>query len=78
MAAQTLTSTSNPTSTATTRLLTTSQAAAKLNVSEEFLSADRCTRRHGIVFCRLGRAVRYRESDLDRWIERNLVCGEVA
>lgn len=27
----------------------------------------------GIPFCRLGRAIRYRTSDVQRWIEANMV-----
>jgi excisionase family DNA binding protein len=60
------------------RLLTTPEAALKLRTSEQFLETDRCTRRHGIAFVKVGRKVLYRESDLDAYIERNLVGAEAA
>jgi excisionase family DNA binding protein len=44
---------------------TTKQAAEYLQVSEIFLSTDRCTRRYGIPFYRLGKRIRYNRRDLD-------------
>lgn len=58
-------------------LITTPAAAAVLGVSQQFLEQDRLTRRHGIPFVRVGRAIRYRQVDLDTWVERNIV-GEWA
>lgn len=55
-------------------LITTPHAAAALGVSEQFLEQDRLTRRHGIPFVRVGRAIRYRQVDLDAWVEKHLVC----
>lgn len=60
------------------RLLTTPEAAEKLRCSEQFLEGDRCTRRHAIPYVALGRKRLYRESDLDAYIERNLVGAEAA
>ena len=54
-------------------LLTTPKAAAALGVSEQFLEQDRLTRRHGVPFVRVGRAIRYRQADLDAWVERHAV-----
>lgn len=62
----------------TGRLLNTREAAAKLGVSEQFLAADRCTRRHGIPFVCIGRTRKYRDLDLDRFIASNLVGAEAA
>ncbi|MDR1397645.1 MAG: helix-turn-helix domain-containing protein [Desulfarculales bacterium] len=54
---------------ANNRWLTTAQAAEYLQCSESFLHQDRHTRLHGIPFSRLGRHVRYRQSDLDEFLE---------
>lgn len=53
-------------------LLTTFQAAAYLGVSKAFLERDRWAGAR-IPFIRIGsRAVRYRQNDLDRYIESQL------
>ncbi len=53
-------------------LITTEQAAGVLGVSLQFVEQDRTTRRHGIPFVRVGRAVRYRPADLLAWIENHV------
>lgn len=59
----------------TDRLLYEAHAADLLKVSVRTLQAWRC-KRVGPDFVRIGRAIRYRESDLTRWIEERLVrCG---
>lgn len=58
----------------TARLLTAKEAATKLSCSQQFLERDRATGRHGIPFVAFGsRSIRYREADLDRWVEKQLV-----
>ena len=48
---------------------TTKQAAARLTLSPNTLEVWRC-RGEGPRFLKLGRAVRYRDTDLDAYIER--------
>lgn len=64
------------------QMLTTKQAATVLNVSEAFLIRDRWEgKRSGngpkVPVCKIGRAVRYRESDLLRFIDENTVGGKL-
>lgn len=54
-------------------LLTTTQAAEYLNVSEGTLAVWRCTRTVNVPHVKIGRLVRYRKCDLDAYIEENLV-----
>ena len=54
-------------------LFDTERAAHFLGMSTQFVEQDRSTRRHGIPFVKLGRAVRYRRADLEAWVQRNLV-----
>ena len=58
----------------TTRLLRNDEAAKFLNLSEKTLNKDRCTREIGIPFVKLGRAVRYRVSDLEKFIAERVVA----
>ena len=53
----------------TSRWLTTSQAAAYLGCSKSTLEKDRVYRLLNIPFTRLGRAIRYDQQDLDRYLE---------
>lgn len=53
-------------------LLTQSKVAKILGTTEKFLEARRC-RGGGPNFIRVGRLVRYRRSDVDRWLESRLV-----
>lgn len=48
-------------------LLKTPDAAKRLGVSEAFLEKHRCSGT-GPAFVKLGRAVAYREVDLDQWV----------
>ena len=49
-------------------MVRTEQAAAILDVKKSTMEAWRC-RGGGPLFVRYGRAIRYREEDLDRFIE---------
>ena len=51
--------------------LTTEQAAEYLQLQRNTLEAWRC-RGGGPRFLKLGRSVRYRQADLDEWIESRL------
>lgn len=57
-------------------LLTPREAAAYLRLSYRTLDTDRCTRKLNIPFVKFGRAVRYRQADLDRFIESRMVGFE--
>ncbi len=50
------------------KLLTTPQAEDALALASGSLRVDRCTGRLGVPFVRIGRAVRYRERDLEAWV----------
>ena len=49
-------------------LLDEKQAAAKLGITPGTLSVWRSTGRYSLPFVKVGRNVRYRSSDLDRWL----------
>ncbi|WNV04107.1 helix-turn-helix domain-containing protein [Candidatus Methylospira mobilis] len=51
-------------------LINEKAAAAILDVSPGTLSVWRSTGRYALPFVKVGRKVRYRVSDLERWIER--------
>lgn len=53
-----------------TTLLTVDEAARRLSLSASYLNKLRCFG-GGPVFIRLGKAVRYRPSDLEAWIDKN-------
>lgn len=59
-------------------LMKTEQAANFIAVTPATLTTWRCTRKNRIPFVRIGRAVRYRRSDLLAYIERNTVDAEVS
>ena len=63
------------------RFLDSDEAADDLGLQRTTLEAWRC-RGGGPRFVKLGRAVRYRQADLDEWIEsrirENTVNGEAA
>ena len=58
---------------APTPLRTTEQAAERLGLAPKTLEKDRCTRSIGVPFVKLGKTVRYRDSDLDAFIASKLV-----
>jgi excisionase family DNA binding protein len=51
-------------------LLSSEQAAAYLGVTKSTLATWRCTGRYAIPFVKVGRKVRYRKADLDRFFEQ--------
>lgn len=53
--------------------LTTRDAAEYVGLAEATLVTDRCTRRLGIPYLRLGRKILYRQHDLDAWLESRVV-----
>ena len=53
-------------------LLTTSEAAALLRCAPSSLEVDRCRRRWRVPFLRVGRAIRYDQTAVLRWLaDRN-------
>jgi len=56
--------------------LTNREAARYLKVSSAFLNEDRCYRKHGIPFTRVGRHIRYNKSELDAFLLKRSVGGE--
>jgi excisionase family DNA binding protein len=51
-------------------MLTTAAAAGLLGVSPTTLAIWRSVGRHDLPYCKVGRLVRYRRSDLDAWVAR--------
>ncbi len=52
----------------TTELLTTREAAEYLHLREQTLHLWRCVGRYDLPFVRIGRTVRYRREDLERFV----------
>lgn len=61
------------TKTETGPMFTELEAAAYLKLSPGTLRTWRCTQEQIIPFYRLGSAVRYRQSDLDKWLASRYV-----
>jgi excisionase family DNA binding protein len=57
------------------KLLTSEQAAELLSVSTGTLDVWRCTKRVHLPYVKVGRAVRYRRADLDKFILENTVAA---
>ncbi len=57
-------------------LLTPSEAAAYIGVTENTLSVWRCVGRYNIQFVKVGRLVKYRKSALDTFLDRRTIGGE--
>ena len=57
-------------------LLTTAEAAEILGVKPETLTVWRCVKRYDLPYVRVGRSIRYRQSDLEAWLERRTVAAE--
>ena len=58
-------------------LLTREQAAEYLGVKAQTRACWASAKRYGLPFVRVGRSVRYRRADLDRWLDARTV-GAVA
>lgn len=58
---------------APTTLRTTDEAAAYLKLRPATLVTWRSTNRQRLPYCKLGGQVRYRQADLDKFIEASLV-----
>ena len=56
-----------------TNLFGNKAAAAYLGVTPRTLEVWRCTKRHQIRYIKVGRLVKYRQSDLDAWLAAQTV-----
>ena len=56
-----------------TTLLTREQAAEYLGIAPQTLAVWATTKRYNLPFIKVGRCVRYRRSDLDRFLEQQTV-----
>lgn len=54
-------------------MLSRGQAADYLGVKKETLENWACTQRYGLPYIKVGRCVRYRRADLDKFIESRVV-----
>ena len=55
------------------RLLNNSEAAGHIGVTPRTLEVWRCTKRHAIPYIKVGRLVKYRQTDLDTWLAAQTV-----
>ena len=53
-------------------LLSRKEAAAYLGVAEQTLAIWKCTKRYDLPYVKIGKLVKYRKSDLDAFIARNV------
>ena len=53
-------------------LMTPRDAAVYIGVKINTLAVWRMTNRYGLPFVKLGKVIRYRKSDLDKWIDENV------
>lgn len=53
-------------------LLSRKEAAAYLGIAEQTLAIWHCTKRYDLPCAKIGRLVRYKKSDLDAFIARNM------
>lgn len=58
------------------KLISRKEAADYLGVSKQTLAIWACTKRHSLPYFRVGRLAKYRKSDLDVFIEMQIVSGE--
>ena len=53
------------------------EAAKYLGIQPQTLAVWAVTGRYGLPYIKVGRSVRYRQSDLDDWLQRRTIGGEV-
>jgi hypothetical protein len=59
-------------------LLTPTEAAAILRLSVKTLAVWRCRKRYPLAYIKCGAKVRYRRSDVLKFLEERLVMGRVS
>jgi hypothetical protein len=52
------------------------EAARALGIRPQTLAVWACTGRYNLPMVKIGRCVKYRQSDLDNFIARNVIGGE--
>lgn len=52
------------------KMLNPKEAAQLLGVSVQTLNVWRCTKRYDLPYTKIGRLIRYRESDLSRFVDQ--------
>jgi hypothetical protein len=57
-------------------LVSRAEAARFLGICSQTLAVWACTGRYNLPMVKIGRCVKYRQSDLDNFITRNVVGGE--
>jgi predicted DNA-binding transcriptional regulator AlpA len=57
-------------------LLNQQQTADILSMSEAWLEQSRF-RRTGLPYIKIGKSVRYRQSDIKAWIEQHTICANI-
>jgi len=62
---------------ANTSLRSRREAADYLGVAPQTLAVWACTKRYALPMVKIGRHVKYRQSDLDAFIERNVMGKEI-
>lgn len=55
------------------RLITQSEVVRLTGLSSAYFEQARHRKNSSLVYCKIGRAVRYRMSDVQRWIEEHMV-----
>ena len=60
-----------------TELKSRKEAATYLGISPQTLAVWACNKRYDLPFIKIGRRVMYRLADLQAFIERNTIGGEV-
>ncbi len=58
------------------QLLTPDQAADQLGVTSHTLAVWRCEKRYNLPYTKIGRLVRYRQSDVEEFISSRTVASE--
>ena len=61
--------------TAEKNILTEDEAAELIGVRPQTLALWRSTQRYGLPYVKVGRLVRYRRADLEKWLESRLVAA---
>lgn len=57
-------------------LLSRKEAAAYLGVAEQTLAIWKCTKRYDLPYVKIGKLVKYKKSDLDAFIARNVQSAQ--
>ena len=57
-------------------LLTEDETAAYLGIKPQTLATWRCTKRYALPFVRVGRAIRYRPSDVEKFLADRTVGND--